>query len=141
MSSSFLPIASPLGTSTSPFKVIPLSWRSRSSIASLAFFALSFLNCFLSSLRNLVYSSLVSTAVTPSLFFSRSSQVGSLLLRLPLPKKPFSHRNLMVFSSVTCTERVSDDQYAWHRGSGCEGGCDSSWYRYVETNWMTLIGL
>lgn len=95
-----------------------------SSMASRSFLALSCLNFFRSSLLCLVNSSLVSLATKPFRFFSRSSQLGSLLLRLPLPKKPPSHSARAVDSSVTCTELVSADQWALSNGSGWENGCD-----------------
>lgn len=86
------------------------SSASFSSIACLSFRALSFLNCFLSSLRLLVASSLVSPSASPCLIFSLSSQAGSLRLKLPLPKKPCSHSVRAVFSSVTWIERVSAEK-------------------------------
>lgn len=89
-----------------------------SSIASLSFRALSFLNSLLSSRLRLVTSSLVSLARTPFRLFSRSSQLGSLLLRLPLPKNPCSQSARMAFSSVMCTERDSDVKTPRYNCSG-----------------------
>lgn len=90
-----------VGVAVPPFSLDRFSSFSFSSIASLSFLALSFLNLFLSSRLCFVTSSLVSLTSRPLLLFSRSSQLGSLLLRLPFPKKPFSHNARIAFSSVT----------------------------------------
>ena len=90
-----------VGVAIPPLSLDRLSSFSFSSIASLSFLALSFLNLFLSSRRCFVISSLVSLTSRPLFLFSRSSQLGSLLLRLPFPKKPFSHNARMAISSVT----------------------------------------
>ena len=90
-----------VGVAVPSFSLDRLSSFSFSSIASRSFLALSFLNLFLSSRRCFVISSLVSLTSRPLFRFSRSSQLGSLLLRLPFPKKPFSHNARMAISSVT----------------------------------------
>ncbi|EZF95168.1 hypothetical protein H113_04483 [Trichophyton rubrum MR1459] len=83
-----------------------LSALSCSAMASFSLLALSSLNCRLSTRLIPVASSLVLWPISPLLFFSRSSHDGSLLLRLPLPKKPISHNIRMVLESVTWMEEV-----------------------------------
>ena len=94
-------LARAVGVAVPPFPLDRFSSFSFASIASLSFLALSFLNLFLSSRRCFVTSSLVSLTSRPLFLFSRSSQLGSLLLRLPFPKKPFSHNARIAISSVT----------------------------------------
>ena len=105
-----------------PFEATPRSSASFSSIASLSFRALSFLNCFLSSRLFLVTSSAVSPATRPRLILSPSSQVGSLRLRLPLPKNPCSHSARIDASSVMWTDRVSGEKEPWYRVFGWDDG-------------------
>lgn len=73
-----------------------------------------------------------------SFFFWLSNHVGSLRLRLPLPKNPISHSLRIVSGSVTWIEDVADEKYPLYMG--CVGGM-RTWVRYERTIATSESGL
>ena len=110
-------------------------------IASCSFLARSHFISFRSSRLLFVNSSATWSPCLPFRACSRLSQFGSLRLKLPLPKKPCSHRARIDLTSVTWTDLVSRDHTPGKTIEGSATGGKMTWLSHVYRTWKSERGL